>query len=98
MKLLWTLSIAAIAVAATDHWPQFRGANHDGISPERILKQWNGASTNPVWRVMLTNALGSIAVSTGASVGAIAIGTVSLGSIAAGLLDAAGVITITPAP
>jgi outer membrane protein assembly factor BamB len=46
-------------------WPQYRGANHDGISRDRINTQWTGSVTNPVWRVLLTNCLGSFAVSGG---------------------------------
>jgi outer membrane protein assembly factor BamB len=44
-------------------WPQYRGANHDATSADRIIKQWTGAVTNPVWRVLVTNCLGSFAVS-----------------------------------
>ena len=46
-------------------WPQFRGANHDAISTDRLNPQWTGAVTNPVWRVVVTNCLGSLAVSGG---------------------------------
>ncbi|HMJ66178.1 MAG TPA: PQQ-binding-like beta-propeller repeat protein, partial [Candidatus Binatia bacterium] len=46
-------------------WPQFRGINHDGISPDRIITNWTGAVTNPVWRIPLTNALCSLVVSGG---------------------------------
>ena len=46
-------------------WPQFRGPNHDGVSTDRILKQWSGPVTNPVWRIPLGSGLGSIAVSGG---------------------------------
>src|SRR5262245_56912370 len=46
-------------------WPQYRGATHDAISTDRIIKQWTGAVTNPVWRVLVTNCLGSFAVSGG---------------------------------
>ncbi|HEU0010183.1 MAG TPA: PQQ-binding-like beta-propeller repeat protein [Verrucomicrobiae bacterium] len=53
-----------LCCGATD-WPQYRGGNHDGISKDRIIKQWTGAVTNPVWRVSLTNALSSLTVSGG---------------------------------
>jgi len=46
-------------------WPQYRGGNHDGISTDRLNKQWTGTVTNPVWRVPLTNCLGSLTVSGG---------------------------------
>ncbi len=46
-------------------WPQYRGANHDGISTDRINQQWSGSVTNPVWMVAFTNGLSSFAVSGG---------------------------------
>ncbi|MCI0745440.1 MAG: PQQ-like beta-propeller repeat protein [Verrucomicrobia subdivision 3 bacterium] len=39
--------------------------NHDGISTDRIVTNWTGAVTNPVWRIRLTNALCSLVVSGG---------------------------------
>src|SRR5262245_24104250 len=53
-----------LCCAAAD-WPQFRGANHDGISTDRITTTWSGSVTNPVWRVTVTNALCSLTVSGG---------------------------------
>jgi outer membrane protein assembly factor BamB len=46
-------------------WPQYRGPNHDGVSTERINKQWSGSVTNPVWLVYLTNGLTSLTISGG---------------------------------
>jgi len=46
-------------------WPQYRGANHDGISADRINQQWSGSVTNPVWMVTFTNGLSSFTVSGG---------------------------------
>ena len=60
---LLLISLAYICAGAD--WPQFRGLNHDGISTDRILTNWTGAVTNPVWRVPLTNALSSLVVSGG---------------------------------
>src|SRR5262249_52149747 len=37
----------------------------DGISTDRILTQWSGSVTNPVWIVPVTNCLGSLAVRAG---------------------------------
>ena len=53
-----------LAVDAAD-WPQYRGPNHDGVSTERINKNWTGSITNPVWLVSLTNGLTSLTVSGG---------------------------------
>lgn len=53
-----------LACAGAD-WPQYRGPNHDGISPDRLTKQWTGTVTNASWRVSLGNGLTSFAVSGG---------------------------------
>jgi len=54
----------ALGAAAAD-WPQYRGPTHDGVSPERINKQWTGSVTNPVWLACLTNGLTSLTVGGG---------------------------------
>ena len=54
----------SLASRAAD-WPQYRGPNHDGVSTERINKNWTGSVTNPVWIVYLTNGLTSLTVSGG---------------------------------
>ena len=41
-------------------WSQYRGPNHDGVSTDRIIKQWTGPVTNAVWRVFLGNGLSSL--------------------------------------
>lgn len=46
-------------------WPNYRGPTHDGVSTERINKNWSGLVTNAVWRVHLTNGLTSLTVSSG---------------------------------
>jgi len=45
-------------------WPQFRGPIQ-GVSTDSLDKQWTGPITNPVWRVALTNGLGSLVVGGG---------------------------------
>jgi outer membrane protein assembly factor BamB len=59
------LLIAWVLTCAAADWPQFRGLNHDAISTDRILTNWTGAVTNPLWRIHLTNALCSLVVSGG---------------------------------
>src|SRR5580765_6645147 len=59
--LLCSLTVSGHAA----DWPQYRGANHDGISTDRIVTQWSGSVTNPIWRVLVTNCLGSMAVTGG---------------------------------
>jgi outer membrane protein assembly factor BamB len=63
LSLLFLLCLP-FCYAGSD-WPQYRGANHDGISTDRINRQWTGPVTNPVWRVSVPNCLGSLAVSGG---------------------------------
>jgi len=58
------LTLVAIATSAGD-WPQFRGPTFDGVSSERINKEWTGSVTNPVWLVPLGYAQSSLAVSGG---------------------------------
>jgi outer membrane protein assembly factor BamB len=58
------LASFALRCSATD-WPQYRGPTHNGVSTDRIVKQWTGAITDPVWRISLTNALSSLTVSGG---------------------------------
>src|SRR5688500_18368000 len=64
-RSIWILlTLLGFTCAATD-WPQFRGANHDGISTDRITTNWTGSVTNPMWRVPASNALCSLVVSDG---------------------------------
>ena len=63
LALVVVLSLASFAVAAD--WPQYRGVNRDGISTDRLNKQWTGAVTNPLWRLVVPNSLSSLTVSGG---------------------------------
>lgn len=56
--------VVGVSGPAAD-WPQYRGPTCNGVSTDRIMKQWTGSVTNPVWRVHLTNGLSSVAVSHG---------------------------------
>src|SRR5262249_30558137 len=62
--LTLSFSLIALATPAAD-WPQYRGPNHDGVSPDRIKKDWSGSVTNPLWLVPVTNSYSSFAVSGG---------------------------------
>jgi hypothetical protein len=64
-RLKWTvsgLSLAVIVATAAD-WPQYRGSNHDGVSSDRINKQWSGSVT--IHWLVLSNGVCSFAVSAG---------------------------------
>ena len=60
-----SLGLCMVFCRAGADWPQYRGANHDGISADRINQQWSGSVTNPVWMVTFTNGLSSFTVSGG---------------------------------
>src|SRR5436190_12562726 len=62
---VWLLLFLFPFAATASDWPQFRGLNHDGISSDRVTTNWTGSVTNPLWRVLLTNALCSLVVSDG---------------------------------
>lgn len=58
------LSLLAASLSAAD-WPQYRGPNHDGSSPEKILNSWPKDGPRVVWKVPLGPSFGSFAVSGG---------------------------------
>jgi outer membrane protein assembly factor BamB len=61
----WVFLLSLAVCCTGGDWPQYRGPNHDGVSTDRLNKQWSGAVTNPVWLRPVTNCLGSFAVSGG---------------------------------
>ncbi len=60
--LLLLLCLPLISLGAD--WLQFRGDGR-GVSSDRLNTQWIGSTTNPVWRVPITNCLGSLSVKEG---------------------------------
>jgi outer membrane protein assembly factor BamB len=60
---LLTCFAAVTALSAAD-WPQYRGANHDGKSPETIVP-WTGNSPAVVWKTSTPNGFSSFTVSQG---------------------------------
>ncbi|NOS72638.1 MAG: PQQ-like beta-propeller repeat protein [Verrucomicrobia bacterium] len=61
MRIVACLLIALSSAAAGD-WPHYRGPTHDGVSTDRILTNWSGSVTNPVWLVPVTNSFSSFAI------------------------------------
>lgn len=59
-----TLLVTALPVSAGD-WPQYRGPNQDGKSPETINADWGSAGPKTVWKVPTKNGFSSFAVSGG---------------------------------
>ncbi|HEX7376635.1 MAG TPA: PQQ-binding-like beta-propeller repeat protein [Pirellulales bacterium] len=51
VAVLFLFSLAG-AVLLADDWPQWRGPNRDGVSPEKgLLKQWPPAGPKLVWQI-----------------------------------------------
>jgi len=69
LRIDGTISCSFFALAFSallaDDWPQYRGANHDGISTETIRTNWSQEAPREVWRVPLDPALSSFVVSGG---------------------------------
>jgi outer membrane protein assembly factor BamB len=56
--------LLAGAIQAGD-WPQYRGANNDGVSAEIIRTNWSAEAPRQVWKTPLDPALSSLAISGG---------------------------------
>ena len=63
LLLLTFISIPTLVSAAD--WPQYRGPNHDGSSPEKIMKTWPKEGPGAIWKASLGPSFGSFAVSRG---------------------------------
>ncbi|TAK93266.1 MAG: alcohol dehydrogenase [Verrucomicrobia bacterium] len=63
-RCLFALLCTAASLTAAD-WPQYRGPNHDGSSPEKILKTWPAEGPKVIWKAPLGPSFGSFAVSGG---------------------------------
>jgi outer membrane protein assembly factor BamB len=60
--LALALGLAGFAVAAAD-WPQFRGPNRDGISPEPgLLASWPGGGPRVLWKIPLGEGFSQVVV------------------------------------
>lgn len=66
-RTLWVLGLLLLLcwVARASDWPQYRGPTHDGVSTDRIIKEWPVDGPRVVWRQPLTNGFSSFAVSQG---------------------------------
>ncbi|MGI8966826.1 MAG: alcohol dehydrogenase, partial [Limisphaerales bacterium] len=64
MKLLTSIFsvFATLSVIAAD-WPQYRGPNHDGSTPEKISQTWPQEGPIQIWNAPLGDSFGSFAVS-----------------------------------
>ena len=62
-KIVLLTALAGISIQGGD-WPNYRGPNHDGKSPERI-SQWPASGPREIWSVPTPNGFSSFAVSKG---------------------------------
>jgi outer membrane protein assembly factor BamB len=63
--LIFTL-VATLAVnAAAADWTQFRGPNHDGTSPEKILTTWPATGLRQIWKQPMTDGFSAITLGGG---------------------------------
>jgi outer membrane protein assembly factor BamB len=53
------IALAAIRPARAENWPQWRGANHNGVSHEKGLPAAFGKDKNTLWRVPLPGPAGA---------------------------------------
>lgn len=56
--------LAALPLCAGD-WPQYRGPNQDGKSPENVSVDWSASAPKTVWKIPTKNGFSSFAVSGG---------------------------------
>lgn len=66
LRITSCLGLGCITLAAAERsWPQYRGANGDGISPETIATSWNGAAPKQLWRVETPAGFSSFSIDDG---------------------------------
>jgi len=64
LRYVFCLPFACATLSAAD-WPQYRGPNHDGSSPEKIQQTWPKDGPPVVWKATLGPSFGSFAVGGG---------------------------------
>ena len=60
-KLILGVLLMTVPVMAAD-WPQYRGVNHDGKSPEAISKSWPDEGPKTVWKVPMGEGFSAVSV------------------------------------
>ena len=68
MKTYFLPILLAGAVGLSLHgadWPQYRGPNHDGTSPERVPLKWPDSGLRQIWKTPLRNGFSSITLGDG---------------------------------
>lgn len=62
--LLFFIFVGLISLHSAD-WPQYRGPNHDGSTPEKISTKWPVEGPKQIWKTDLGESFGSFAVAGG---------------------------------
>src|SRR5579884_348642 len=62
--IVFLLCACSFAAAAAE-WNQYRGPNHDGTSPEKILTQWPSTGLRAIWKVPMNSGFSAITVGDG---------------------------------
>jgi outer membrane protein assembly factor BamB len=57
-------SLICLRVSAED-WTQFRGPDHDGASPEKILTAWPKDGLRPIWKTPLQDGFSAVTIGGG---------------------------------
>jgi outer membrane protein assembly factor BamB len=57
--------LAAVLPGLAADWPQYRGPNHDGSTPEKISTKWPAEGPKQIWKAELGDSFGSFAVAGG---------------------------------
>src|SRR3954452_18072481 len=66
MKRAWVAAaVLAISHSRATDWPQWRGANRNGVSPEKLSAHWPADGPVVVWRASVGTGFSSVSVSQG---------------------------------
>jgi outer membrane protein assembly factor BamB len=57
--------LATLFIGNAADWPQYRGPNHDGSTPEKISTKWPVEGPKQIWKALLGDSFGSFAVADG---------------------------------
>ena len=64
--IMGLLLCSGVSVAGASDWPQWRGPNRDGVSPQTgLLKEWPDGGPQVLWRVPLGEGFSGISVARG---------------------------------